>query len=97
AIAVASMRPIQIGRLSLLSASRRTTMGALVTGSRVSPPTLIAMHSSRFITYPYRPGTAGSNADRPASARDAVRDALARARTAGSALVQVETRRSTTR
>src|SRR5262245_18281795 len=49
AIAVASRRPIQIGRLSLLSRSLRITMGVCVSGSRVSPPTLISSAFSRLI------------------------------------------------
>src|SRR5713226_8656609 len=48
AIAVASERPIQIGRLSLLSVSFRITIGVLVTGSNVRPPTAICMESSLF-------------------------------------------------
>src|ERR1051325_3406445 len=49
AMAVASRRPIQMGRFSLLSGSRRITIGVLVTGSRVRPPTVIKMKFSRFM------------------------------------------------
>src|SRR5262245_41772172 len=47
AIAVASKRPIQIGRFSLFSESLRITIGVLVTGSSVSPPTVMRMNCSR--------------------------------------------------
>jgi len=43
AIDAASSGPIQIGKFNLLSGSRRTTMGILVLGSRVNPPTTIRM------------------------------------------------------
>src|SRR5579862_2597922 len=46
AIAVASSSPIQIGRFIVLSPSRKITIGVLVAGSRVSPPTLIKIESS---------------------------------------------------
>src|SRR5262249_25233439 len=49
AMAVASSKPIQMGRLSLLSRSLRITIGVLVTGSSVSPPTLIKIEFSRLI------------------------------------------------
>src|SRR6185369_1450355 len=49
AMAVASSRPIQMGRLSLLSGSFRMTIGVLVTGSSVRPPTVIWMKFSRLM------------------------------------------------
>ena len=54
AMAVASRSPIQMGRFSLLSGSRRMTIGVLVTGSSVRPPTVIRMKFSRFIASPCR-------------------------------------------
>src|SRR5216117_3570766 len=43
AMAVASRSPIQMGRFSLLSGSRRMTIGVLVTGSSVRPPTVFIL------------------------------------------------------
>src|SRR5881397_1591990 len=47
AIAVASRRPIQMGKFSLFSESLRITIGVFVTGSSVSPPTVMRMNCSR--------------------------------------------------
>src|SRR5438552_3109884 len=52
AIAVASSRPIQIGRFSLLAGSVRMTMGVFVTGSRVRPPTVMRMKFSPLMLAP---------------------------------------------
>src|SRR6267142_2208561 len=52
AIAVASSRPIQIGRFSLLSGSFRMTIGVFVTGSRVRPPTVMRMKFSPLMLAP---------------------------------------------
>src|SRR5947209_1657589 len=46
AIEAASSGPIQIGKLSLLSGSLSTTIGILVVGSSVNPPTIIRIKSS---------------------------------------------------
>src|SRR5215467_9392703 len=52
AIAVASRRPIQIGRFSLLSGSLRMTIGVFVTGSSVRPPTVMRMKFSPLMLVP---------------------------------------------
>src|SRR3989454_323657 len=72
AMAVASRSPIQMGRFSLLSGSRRMTIGVLVTGSSVRPPTVIRMKSSRLIASPIGPHCAAALPGRQSDRHQAV-------------------------